>query len=199
MKLKGKICTYENPDIICLTETHLSGNNEISLEGYKFFGNNRKITKKRGVKTYGGVGILVKNTVFEEYSVSVVARDYEGLIAIRLTHKISGFESILSSTYLAPAESPYGADVSGFFNRLLVLIYENSESDVILFCGNVNVRIGTRKDVVINVDVKDRDCVDTVVNSHGRSFLEFLNDACCCVVNGRCGKSAEFTLLTAKV
>lgn len=55
-------------------------------------------------------------------------------------------------------------------------------------CGDLNARIGNRKDILLSVaDIKDRETTDTTVNSHGRNFLDFLNDACCCVVNGRCG------------
>ena len=38
--LREKIVTHGNPDIICLTETHLKKEGEIKVEGYQFYGLN---------------------------------------------------------------------------------------------------------------------------------------------------------------
>ena len=41
-------------DVICVVETFLNKDNEIHLEGYKWFGNNRKNISKRAVRGSGG-------------------------------------------------------------------------------------------------------------------------------------------------
>lgn len=196
--LKAAICRHNNPVFICVTETHLSGKNEICSPGYKWYGNNRKLKKKNAAKTYGGVGILVRDDIFKDYLISVCACDYDGLLAINIVCKATEFSTVLACTYLAPSDSPYGADPEGYFNRLMLLIYECQDSENIFMCGDINARIGNRKDIIMSVDnVSERLTVDTAVNSHGKSFLEFLNDACCCVVNGRKGH-AKNTYVSTK-
>lgn len=196
-KLKEKLCKYGDPDIICITETHLSSD-EFSIEGYKWYGNCRKFKKKNGVKTFGGVGILVKDSVFDEYNVAVCANDYDGLLAVSVTHRATQYISVVACTYLAPSDSPYGSDPGSYFNRLLLLVYENCSVDNIIFCGDVNARIGGLEDITLECDVKNRVSVDVRVNSHGKAFLEFLNDSCCCVLNGRVGDTAVNTFMSTR-
>lgn len=70
--------------------------------------------------------------------------------------------------------------------------------DNIVFCGDVNARIGSRPDVVFkNNTLQVRQTIDVKVNAHGLAFLDFLNDACCCVVNGRLCP-AEFTFQSSR-
>ena len=49
-----EVMSATNASIVCLTETHLTENNGIKIEGYSFFG------KAREGKSGGGVGIFVK-------------------------------------------------------------------------------------------------------------------------------------------
>lgn len=158
----------------------------------------QKKQNQEAVKTHGGVGILVRNDVFIDYNVSVCVNDYEGLIAVDVVNSQPGFSSVIACTYLAPGDSPYGADPEGYFNRLLLMIYECHDSENIIMCGDLNARIGNRKDVASTVsDINDRLVIDMVVNSHGKDFIEFLNDSCCCVVNG-CKGAAKNTFVSTK-
>ena len=50
-----------DPDIICLTETHLNGGDSINMKSYIWFGNNQKHMNKPAPKPSGGVGIFVKD------------------------------------------------------------------------------------------------------------------------------------------
>lgn len=196
--LKQRIFLYGNPDFVCLSETHLSDNEIINLKGYKWFGNNRKVSETGRKRKSGGVGILVKNGIFEEYSVSLCSAEFEGILSIKITHKISGYTTTLVSNYLPPVDSPYGNNADMFFNQLLIMTYDTSEDDSIIFCGDINARIGLKEDVLLPVHhVKERQKVDEKVNAHGHSFLEFLNDACCCIINGRVG-SSNYTFCNAK-
>ena len=57
--------------LIGICETFLREDNEIHLEGYTWLGNNRKQISKRAIRGSGGVGLLVKDTVFHKFIVSV--------------------------------------------------------------------------------------------------------------------------------
>ena len=46
------------------------------------YGNNRKVTNVCAPKPSGGVGILVKNRLFQTYNVKVVDRDFNGILAL---------------------------------------------------------------------------------------------------------------------
>ena len=84
-------------DVICLSETHLTGSNEITIEGFKWFGYNRQSVHLRAPKGSGGVGIFVKDTVLENFNVHVVDKCYEGIIALSFMHKVSEFSLIIFS------------------------------------------------------------------------------------------------------
>ena len=58
-----------NLDILCVCETHLTGNENIVIDDYNWIGNNRKLIPNRARKGSGGVGIVVKETLLSQYSV----------------------------------------------------------------------------------------------------------------------------------
>lgn len=184
-ELKTKIISFGNPDIICVCETHLEGNESMCVEGFKFYGHAR--TSKHE-KRSGGVAILIKNEVFENYSVKTEVMDVDGMLSVVLTHKHTEYVSVIIVNYLPPCGSSFGKDPDGFFNKLLIKTYEHYEADVLFMCGDFNARIGDLQDVSEgneNYTIPVRASVDKVVNSHGRCLLDFLNDSMCCVLNGR--------------
>lgn len=187
--IKKKICTYKNPDLICIAETHLSEGEDITIDGYKFYGNPRQ-----SVRASGGVGILVKDSVYSNYFVSLSCCDTEGILAVNLTHKKTGSLSVLVSNYLPPAGSQYGKDCDGFFDRLLMLAYEHNGCEMLLYCGDFNARIGNIQDAPYG-NVPARTTIDKTINSHGNALIGFLNDNNCCVLNGRMGEN-QFTCTT---
>lgn len=162
------------------------------MDGYKYYGNTRK-----SEKAPGGVAILVKNEIYKKYLITVCCKDTEGILGIKLEHKNTRYCSVIVSNYLPPANSKYGKDPENFFNRLLVLAYEQYDVDLLLFCGDFNARIGHIQDAPFNNSgIQERSCIDATVNSHGQSLLNFMSDSCCCVVNGR-GNDPIYTCCTA--
>ena len=69
-----------NLDIVCLCETFLKSSEIISIEGYKWFGNNRTSISKRAVRGSGGVGVLVKQSMFDRFSVDIVDKNHEDIL-----------------------------------------------------------------------------------------------------------------------
>ena len=66
--------------------------------------------------------------------------------------------------------------------------------------GDFNSRIGTLSDVLDQCDVIPiRISLDKSVNKHGHDFIEFLNDAKLCCLNGRiCIDNDNFTSVSRK-
>ena len=70
-------------------------------------------------------------------------------------------------------------------------IYVNSDYDAIFLCGDFNARIGSLNDTSEfgNTTIPQRQAIDKTVKQHGHSFLDFLNEAKMCVLNGRFNES----------
>lgn len=156
------------------------------------WGSNRKQTHIQAPKGSGGVGLLIKCDLYKLYNVKVIDHAYEGIIGVQFANKFSDFKLIVYSMYLPPENSPWGRDATSFFSHLLTQVYLHCETDAIFLCGDLNSRIGSIQE--------NNDCFDNIphqksiektCNQHGKSFLEFLNNSCCCILNGRFGEESE--------
>ncbi len=58
--LRERIINHLHPDILCLCETHLEGNETVNIDDYEFISNNRKVKHKNTPKIHSGVGMLIK-------------------------------------------------------------------------------------------------------------------------------------------
>jgi exonuclease III len=67
--LRSAITNALNSDIISICETHLRENNFIKVEGYTWYGFNSTAIHRNAPKASGGVGILVKKSLTEYFSV----------------------------------------------------------------------------------------------------------------------------------
>ena len=56
--MRQNIVKCLSKDIFCVTETHLTGNEVVSVDSYKWYGHNRVGLHRRAVKGSGGVGIF---------------------------------------------------------------------------------------------------------------------------------------------
>lgn len=66
-------------------------------------------------------------------------------------------------------------------------------------CGDVNSRIADLRDYTVVEDIPLRVALDTVVNKHGETCIEFLKDSKCCVLNGRLNpENDHFTSISVK-
>ncbi len=188
--LREQIFLREKCDIYSVNETHLSNDDsyEPKVNGYRFKGFNRGTVHKKAPKTWGGVGFLIKDTVFNDYAFSIVEKIFEGIFLIELIHKAIGTKLLFATCYLPPENSPYGRNATAFFNHISLICYSlSSEYDHMYFLGDFNARIGESIDYTPDIDIElpKRISIDTIENNHGKSFLEFLNDNKLCVLNGR--------------
>ena len=71
-----------NTDIISVNETHLGGDDNLDLKvyGFEWYGQNRFATHRNAPKPSGGVGFLIKLSVFNSFHVRVLDKAYDGIL-----------------------------------------------------------------------------------------------------------------------
>ena len=188
-------------NIVSVCETHLADQNNIHIDGYKWFGFNRPDIYKKSSKPSGGVGIFVKRHVsdqYNEYKVSVIDTSFDRILRLNFEHMDNDSHFIVSACYLPPENSARGRDAQSFYSHLLAQIYINNDCDFIFVAADFNSRIGSISDIMSDIDeLSKRICLDKTVNQHGHEFIDFLNEAKFCVLNGRFNDS-EYTSITRK-
>ena len=190
--LRQEIIKAIDSDIICLIETHLKNNNKLDVDGYVWFGHNRPNIHVNAIRGSGGVGVLIKSSLFTVFNVKVIDKSLDGVLVLKLSLIESEFSVTLFCCYLPPETSVRGRDSMSFFAHLTSLIYLCMDSDLLLLCGDFNARIGDESDVILSVDtVPGRQCIDSVKNGHGTALLEFLHDMKLCTLNGRLNPNCD--------
>ena len=174
-------------DVYCLSETHLTGDNELQVDDYTWFGNNRTKIHARARKGSGGVGVLVRNELLKCFRAEVVNKSVEGVIILQLQHMITDHSVAIIVTYVPPENSSRGRQSNVIFSHLVSQLYLLSEEcDTLIMGGDCNARIGQMNDCISDVDVLPvREVIDHDKNSQGEEFIDFLHDVKCCVLNGR--------------
>jgi exonuclease III len=190
--LREKILLQSDADFITVNETHLKGNECPALQGYQWIGFNRKLQHKNAVRAFGGVGLFVKQAISEDFSIKVIDKSYDGILATEFVQKQSGFKMVFITCYLPPEHSKWGRDSTSFFGHITNEIYKYEEVDLIIVTGDVNARIGKKADYIQNVDsIRERKCIDHTTNQHGNALIEFLQETRLCVLNGRFDESND--------
>ncbi len=82
-KLMEGIVDALNSHIISVNETHLTENEHLYVENYKFYGHNRHAQHSRAVKASGGVGLFVRRDLLNHFTVSVFDQTFEGVLALQ--------------------------------------------------------------------------------------------------------------------
>ena len=173
--MRTKLIDHIDAQIICINETHLKNNQTINFDGYKFYAHNRQITHINAPKGSGGVGIFVRNSIYEEYEISIVDKSFDGILGILLTSKQTDYKIVIFSVYLPPENSPWGRNATDFFSHLLGQIYLLSDNDAIFVCGDLNSPLGGLSDVINDIDgIPPRSCLDKTFIPTWPYFCRFL-------------------------
>ena len=109
-ELRETIITKSSVDIICIVETHLTEDKDLHVPGYTWYGHNRSLKHVRAKRGSGGIGLLVRDQVYEEFTVKISNKSIDGIIALDLTHKTNDFSITVIGGYLPPENSVYGID-----------------------------------------------------------------------------------------
>lgn len=200
-QLRTNAITALHLDIVCVSETFLVDQQELTVPGYKWFGNNRKHIAKRACRGSGGVGILVKLEILESFDVAVISDKLEGILWIELIHKGSRRTFGICSCYLPPSGSSRGDQSVEFFESLKALIIENYSVDDFIVCGDFNARCGTLQDIEEgdSPSINERKAVDQTTNAYGKELVLSLRALDLCIANGRFNPGDDgFTSVTNK-
>ncbi|CAG2188375.1 unnamed protein product [Mytilus edulis] len=167
---------HYNLDILGLAETHLTGDKVISVEGYQWFGLNRKHIHVRAKSGSGGVGILVRNSICNEFDVTIADNDTEGILWIKLENKTNANNVLyVCVVYLPPENSTRAVNVHEFFDNLMTKVYTVPQGNPFYMCGDWNSRCSDFVDSITGIDnLPDRHVVDFQCNSYGKVFVNFL-------------------------
>ena len=187
-------------DILCVAETKLIGEDVLNIAEYTWLGHNRLQLHRNAWAGSGGVGILVRNTLLRDYSVSVLDKTCEGILWIQFKGKENAEDFNVCVCYLPPEGSTRNVDAEEYFETLLSQVY--CYQDKLMFiCGDFNSRLADIPDFIEGVDeVPERDVIDFRNNAHGMKMIDFLLSSNCCVLNGRPGISVlnDFTSVSVK-
>ena len=131
-----------------MVETHLKYNKKLDVDGYTWVGNNRKRLHVNARCGSGGVGILIKNELLNEFEHKTIDIENEGILWVTLTHKIDRFCLVLCVCYLPPENSSRQEDVFSFYDKLLAGIYQYQSLGSVCIFGDLNSRCGDLKDYI---------------------------------------------------
>ena len=169
-----------------LSETKTLGTSQVEVEEYVTCSSNRTHIHKKAPGGSGGVASLIKNAIYQQYTVRKGSLEMDGVITLELKNKLCDTTFIIVGVYLPPDSSTHAQDPNMFFQRLVSLAYKVYNSDIVIFCGDFNARVGNKSDYVESVDeLPQRVVLDTVTNDHGQSLINFCLLTNMCIVNGR--------------
>ena len=188
-KLREEIIRNVNSNIIGISETHLSGDDIIELDGYIWMGKNRKLVKKAS----GGVGFLIREELLNKFDIELINLESVNIMGIKLVNKQTNYKMTVYCVYLPPEGSNYCFDTERMYDELLVQIYNTVNYDMVVILGDFNACTGGLMDSCDHDEIGIRKNIDNVVNNHGKDLIEFLIESKCCIVNGRVG-SNDYTL-----
>ncbi len=99
-----------NPYIICLRETHLKNDQMINIDNYVPYDHKRQHIHVNAPQGSGVVYFLVKNSVYNDYTITELDKCHEGILALSFTNKISGYP-LLSLIHIYPQKTHPGEDM----------------------------------------------------------------------------------------
>lgn len=115
--LRSHCIEFLNYDIIGIGETHLLGSTSIDLQGFTFFGNNRKFIHRNAKHGSGGVGFLIKDNILHDFNVTVLNECEEVVLWLALKHKVDNVCICPCVYYLPPDNSSRYSDSNTFFDN----------------------------------------------------------------------------------
>ena len=173
---------------------------QLFIQVYTWYGFNRQIRNIKSTKGSGGVGIFVKNTLLETFTVSIVDQSVDGILFLLFVNKITQTSIVVSVCYLPPNNSLWGRDADRFFAHILSVLYTCIDYDQIILTGDYNARIGNMRETIHDLDdPPERQVIDSVKSGHWESFVDFLKDSKTCILNGRVTPAYDnYTCISAR-
>ena len=147
----------------------------------------------------GGVGIFVRKKLYNDFDITKLNDDTEGILWIELFHKTTKERLRFCVCYLPPNNSSRAGNAEEFFQTLMYNIYEFQSESFITIFGDFNARVGDLDDFIVGVDtIPKRDVVDFSKNQYCDVFIDFLISTNMCILNGRNFQTNNFTSVSCK-
>ena len=185
-------------DVIGIAETHLKDSQTLLVPGYSWFNHQRKEIHRKAWSGSGGVGFLVKTSLFDMFDVTVLDKDVDGILWLKFSARHATYTFCTCVCYLPPQRSSRSVPVDDFYGDLISQVHRFQNLGSFFICGDLNGRLGDREDFIAGVDeVSERDVIDFTANGYGDALLEFLWSTNCCILNGRNNSKNDFTCINA--
>ena len=107
LEIRAEVIDFYSPDIVALVETWLKGDEEVVVEGYKWFGNDRKHLHRKAVRGSSGVGVLIREEVLKRYQVEILEADVEDMLWMKMNQGKEEEGLVLAVCYVPPASSSH--------------------------------------------------------------------------------------------
>ena len=180
---KALLLSNTNASAILLCETWLRGEDQIEVENYVFYGNNRAMLHTAACVGSGGVAILINKDTLKYFKVVCVDSTYDSVLLVKLNHVESDTNIALISCYVPPDNSRHGLGGKAIFDYLTQLLNSYEECDTTYICDDFNARLGEKADFIQGIDeVTPRESIDTDTNKQCGFFLGFSDkyEIVCC-------------------
>ena len=96
-----------NADIVAISETHHGPTESVLVKDYKCFLHPRHKKHSKLNRYFGGVGILVKETLLNDNKISIVDKSHQDILVLLFENETSEISFLVFSCYLASENSPY--------------------------------------------------------------------------------------------
>ena len=125
------------------------GDTGLNIEGYHWIGHNRVNLHVRARTGSGGVGFLIKDTLLDSFNVTVLDRDEEGILWIKLQDKADNTALCMCVCYVPPEHSTRDVNMNDILDTLLVQVQQYQKEGLLIMCGDFNSRLGDRLDYIL--------------------------------------------------
>ena len=184
-QFREQILRNTDIDILALTETFLKGEEKLCVDGYRFIGNNRQVQSQNARRGSGGVGVLIKDDICNEFDIGILDDTGDGILWIYFKTDTKQFNICIC--YLPPETSKF-CDAQEFYTKLLEQIYIYQGVCDFYVVGDLNSRCGEYSDYIEGVDdMIPREVIDFQNNRNGDALIDLLIECNMCIVNGRVG------------
>ena len=145
-------------------------------------GHNRPTKHVNARRGSGGVGLFVRNELFNHFKVEIKDKSIFGILLLQFTHLVFEYTNAVVSCYLPPVSSPWGRDSISFSGHLLSILYTLA-SDNVVIAGDLNARIVGLQDFIPDVDnISNRVNIDDTKSGHYKEMIDFILDSKFCGV-----------------
>ena len=135
-EFRRTIISSLNCDIFCVNETFFRVNETVSLDGYIFYGHNRKNIHRNAKRGSGGVGVFVKSELLQQYDIAVLDDTVEDVLWLKLSSDSQTENIVICTCYLPPSDSTRLNDPELFYASLLEQVYAYQNEGRMFICGD---------------------------------------------------------------